>query len=116
METGRVWLLETDQQVPRQELTAVGVPGELQIEAGVRCGLGGPRLMGKQHPHRRIRGSPGERDLWVAAVLLAEMSALKSVTPATTIDSASWRSTTCSFSSTRSPSRRSSAIQAGAPE
>ena len=50
MQSGDERLLEPDEEVPWEELPAVGVPGQLQMKTRIGGGHGAARLVGQQKP------------------------------------------------------------------
>ena len=68
MQSGREWLLQTDKQIPRPELPAMGMAGQLQIKTS-RCRRGSrARLVGQQNPGNSFRaaGQRGKEGRFVA--------------------------------------------------
>ena len=65
-------LLQSNEEIPRPELPAVRVAGELQLKARLQRGCGGSRLMRQQNSHDIIwsRGNGGRG---IAAVRFIEM-------------------------------------------
>ncbi len=57
MQAGRERLLKAHEQIPRPELAAVRVTGELQIEAGRGCRRRRARLMREQDARTGIVGA-----------------------------------------------------------
>src|SRR5687767_2169063 len=64
-------LLDADQVMPRPDLTAVGVPGQLEVDAVARGRVDLTRLVGEQHA-RDAGLAAAERALVVGAVAAAE--------------------------------------------
>ena len=67
-EAGRERLLEPDEEIPRQELAAVRMTGQLQVEAGAVCRSGRARLMREQHFGTCVARRAGECCVRVAAM------------------------------------------------
>ncbi len=116
MQPGGERLLQADEEVPGQELAAVGVAAELEVEARGLGRGGAARLVREQDSQRRAGGLPASAARGSLAWSRSKWPALKSVTPATTSGASPRRTTTCSFISTATPSRRSSSTHASAPE
>ena len=67
-------LLQANEEIPRQELAAVGVAGELQVEAGGGCSGRAARLVREDDAHRSVGRAAGERAGGVADVGAVEVA------------------------------------------
>ncbi|MCY1478288.1 hypothetical protein D9M68_117060 [compost metagenome] len=71
-QSGGVRLLHRHEQVPRPELAAVGMAGQLQVETGFRRGGSGAWLVRQQHARPGVCRGAGDGAVRVAAVAFVE--------------------------------------------